>query len=126
PVGRPHGAGPVHPRVHVGRDLATAILHLDHLQCAEHGAAVIPVSMRKNDSVHSAEIESQAFNVSLEYRGVGTGVEQERLGVVATPRSDGAGQAVCGAAQALARQDPTTSPPESSKLVLDELGGVRK
>jgi hypothetical protein len=33
---------------------------------------------------------------------------------------------VCGAAQALARQDPTTSPPESSKLVLDKLGAARK
>ena len=91
PVGRPRGAGPVHPRVHVRRDLATAIVHLDHLQCAEHGAAVIPVSMRKNDSVHSAHIESQACNVSLEYRGVGPGVKQERVSVVATPRSDGAG-----------------------------------
>ena len=90
-VGRPRGAGPVHPRVHVRRYLPTIIVHLDHLQCAEHGAAVIPVSMRKNDSVRSAHIESQAFNVSLEYCGIWPGVKQERLGVVATPRSDGAG-----------------------------------
>jgi hypothetical protein len=47
--------------------------------------------MRKNDSVDCADIESEAFNVSLEDRGVGPGVKQERLSVVATPRSDGAG-----------------------------------
>ena len=33
---------------------------------------------------------------------------------------------MCGAAQALAREDPTTSPPESSKFVLDKLGSVRQ
>jgi hypothetical protein len=33
---------------------------------------------------------------------------------------------VCSAAQALAGQDPTTSPPESSKFVLDKLGDGRK
>jgi hypothetical protein len=77
--------------MHVRGDLATAVPHLDHLECTEHGAAVIPVPVRKDDSVHGAHIESKAFDVSFEHRGIGSGVEQERPRDIAAPRSDGTG-----------------------------------
>jgi hypothetical protein len=112
--------------MHVRGDLVTAVAQLDHLQCTEHGAGVIPVPMGKNDSFHRAHVEPKAFNVSLEYRRVGPGVEQQRPCDVATPGSDGAGQAVRSATQAMAGQEPTTSSPESRQLVLDKLGDRRE
>ena len=74
--------------------------------CAEHRPTVIPVSMRKNDSIHGAHIESKALNVSLE-DGCSGPVSNRSVLAVSPASGDSTRQAV-QRKQALAGQDSTT------------------
>ena len=63
--------------MHVGRDIATAVALSNHLQCTQHGATVVPVSVRQDDIGDGCEVYPEHLGVVQDGIGAGTGVEQE-------------------------------------------------
>jgi len=88
-VGRLHRTRAVHAGMHVRRDGTTAVAELDHLQCAQHGTGMVPMSVRQHDGFDTSHVEAEAIDVALEHRFVGSGVEQQRVCRFAAPGRDG-------------------------------------
>src|SRR6185503_14166077 len=70
-------AASVHVGVHISRNSSSTVAGPDHLERAQHGAAMIPMPVREHDAIHGAHVEPEAFDVLLENRCLGAGIEEE-------------------------------------------------
>ena len=80
---------------------------------------MIPMAMREHDAFDEAEIEAELPCIALECVSLRPGVEQNRVRYAVAMRGDQAGEAVIGAADALAGQNAHALAIEIGKLGLD-------
>jgi hypothetical protein len=109
-VGEPTPHSKAHPLVnrpeHVGVNVAgkvlTAVAVADELQRAQHGAAVIPVTVREDDRLDRLQICAEPRNILFECAILRPCVEEQRFCGAALTNRDQTGEAEGSAAQAFA------------------------
>ena len=121
-VGQFRRARAKHVGVRVAGDGLPAVAVPDHLQGPQHGAGVIPVTVRKYERLHRSKIHAETRHVLLEGPVLRTRIEQDGVVRAVFPDGDKARQTVCRAAQAAAGENPCAAPapPEGGKLGFDE------
>src|SRR5262249_34663410 len=94
--------------VNVAGKVLTAVAVADELQRAQHGAAVIPVTVREDDRFDRPQICAEPRNVLFECAIIRPCVEEHRFCGAALTNRDQTGEAESSAAQAFAPADPPT------------------